>query len=88
MTYKNITLEHAEDGKVGVLTINRPQALNALNAATLDEIAQALARVAQDAAVRVLLVTGAGECERARNRAAERAARADYPRHFVFKFAR
>jgi enoyl-CoA hydratase len=61
MTYKNITLEHAENGKVGVLTINRPQALNALNAETLDEIAQAVARVGQDAAVRVLVITGAGE---------------------------
>jgi enoyl-CoA hydratase len=61
MTYKNIIFEHAEDGKVGVLTVNRPQALNALNAATLDEIAQALVRVDQDAAVRVLLITGAGD---------------------------
>ena len=61
MTYQNITLEHAEEGRVGVLTVNRPQALNALNAATLDEIANAIARVADDAEVRALLITGAGE---------------------------
>jgi enoyl-CoA hydratase len=61
MTYQNIILEHAEAGKIAVLTVNRPQALNALNAATLDELANALARVAADAEVRVLLITGAGE---------------------------
>lgn len=61
MTYQNIILEHAEAGKIGVLTVNRPQALNALNAATLDELASALARVAADVELRVLLITGAGE---------------------------
>ena len=61
MTYQNITFEHAEGGAVGVLTVNRPPTLNALNASTLEEIAHALARVGQDLAVRVLLVTGAGD---------------------------
>ena len=61
MAYQNLILEHAEAGTVGVLTVNRPQALNALNAATLDELSHALARVAQDADARVLLITGAGE---------------------------
>ena len=60
MTYQNIILEHAEPG-IYVLTVNRPQALNALNAATLDELANAIGRVAADDAARVLLVTGAGE---------------------------
>ena len=60
MTYQNIILEHAEPN-ICVLTINRPQSLNALNAATLDEIADATARVAADTTARVLLVTGAGE---------------------------
>ncbi|MEO7728441.1 MAG: hypothetical protein ABIS45_14395 [Burkholderiales bacterium] len=46
MTFQNIILEHADGGKVGVLTVNRPKALNALNAATLDELLHALARVA------------------------------------------
>ncbi len=61
MTYQNIVLEHVEAGKIAVLTVNRPQALNALNAATLDELANVLARVAADPEVRVLLITGAGE---------------------------
>ena len=60
MTYQNIILEHVEAGKIAVLTVNRPQALNALNAATLDELANVLARVAADPELRVLLITGAG----------------------------
>ncbi len=60
MSYQNIILEHAEAG-IYVLTVNRPQALNALNAATLDELAMAIARVAGDGAARALLLTGAGE---------------------------
>ena len=60
MTYQNIILEHAESG-IYVLTVNRPKALNALNAATLDELANAIARVAEDTAARALLVTGAGD---------------------------
>ena len=60
MTYQNIILEHAEPS-ISVLTVNRPKALNALNAATLDEIADAVARVGADSAARVLLITGAGD---------------------------
>jgi len=60
MVFKNILLEQPEPG-IYLLTVNRPQALNALDAATLDEIAKAVMTVAGDAAARVLLVTGAGE---------------------------
>ena len=60
MTYENIVLEHAEPG-IYVLTVNRPKALNALNAATLAELAKAIAHVAGDAEARVLLVTGTGD---------------------------
>lgn len=60
MDFKNILLEQPEAG-IYLLVVNRPKALNALNAATLDEIAGAVRSVAQDAAARVLLVTGSGD---------------------------
>ena len=60
MTFQNILLEQPEAG-IYLLTVNRPQALNALNAATLDEIAAALSTAAGDDGARAMLVTGAGE---------------------------
>ena len=60
MAFQNILLEQPEAG-IWLLTVNRPKALNALNAATLGEIAAAVAKVAADDAARVLLVTGAGD---------------------------
>jgi len=60
MTYQNLLLEQAEPG-IYLLSVNRPKALNALNAATLEELQRAAAQVAADAAARVLLVTGAGD---------------------------
>lgn len=57
--YENITLEVSEG--VATLTVSRPSKLNALNEATLDEIERATVRVAEDADVRGVLVTGAGE---------------------------
>ena len=41
--FRNILLEQPEPG-IYLLTVNRPQALNALNAATLDQIAAALGK--------------------------------------------
>ncbi len=54
-------IEERREGSTVVLTINRPQALNALNSAVLQQLEQAVARVAADAAVRVLVLTGAGK---------------------------
>jgi enoyl-CoA hydratase len=49
-----------EDG-VGIVTFNRPKALNALNGATIAELSGLLDEVARDGAVRALVLTGAGE---------------------------
>ncbi|MBI2861958.1 MAG: enoyl-CoA hydratase/isomerase family protein, partial [Chloroflexi bacterium] len=43
------------------ITINRPKMLNALNFHSVEEIADAVERVAQDDEVRVLVITGAGD---------------------------
>ena len=47
-------------GAVRVLTVNRPDKLNALDAATLDALHAAFRAVADDDAVRVVVLTGAG----------------------------
>ncbi|MCE5242245.1 MAG: enoyl-CoA hydratase/isomerase family protein [Desulfobacteraceae bacterium] len=59
MGYENIVFE-VQSG-IGVLTINRPRALNALNPQTFYEMSVLLERVREDARVRVLVLTGAGE---------------------------
>jgi enoyl-CoA hydratase len=48
-------------GAVGVLTINRPKTLNALNIPTLLALESALTELERDASVRVIVITGAGE---------------------------
>ena len=58
MAYANLLLEK-RDG-VAVVTINRPDKLNALNAATLDGLLAAFEAAAADPAVRCVVLTGAG----------------------------
>jgi enoyl-CoA hydratase len=50
-----------EKAEIATLTVNRPKALNALNRAVLEEISRVLRDVRHDRAVRVLIVTGAGD---------------------------
>ena len=59
MSFDNLRVER-EDG-VAVLTIDRSQRLNALDARTLDELRQAFHDFHHDAAVRCVIITGAGE---------------------------
>ncbi len=59
MTFDNLLIER--DAAVAVVTINRPKVLNALNAATLDELARLFRDLQRDDGVRVVIVTGAGE---------------------------
>src|SRR5438093_12109417 len=46
---------------VATLTLDRPKALNALDAATLRELARAIRELRRDGGVRALVVTGAGD---------------------------
>ena len=56
MAYENILAE--KKGAVGVITLNRPQALNALCAALIDELGQALTAFEADDEVGCILLTG------------------------------
>jgi enoyl-CoA hydratase len=59
MPFKNLLLE-TTDG-ISTLSINRPEALNALNSDLLAELLAALHPLANDPAVKVVIVTGAGK---------------------------
>jgi enoyl-CoA hydratase len=59
MQLENI-LWRVEDG-VGVVTMNRPKALNALDTRTIRELGELLASVEADRALRAIVVTGGGE---------------------------
>lgn len=59
MAYETLLLEVGDDG-VATLTLNRPEAMNAITQRMKDELAAALDAVAADERARVLLLTGAG----------------------------
>jgi enoyl-CoA hydratase len=56
MGYENIVAE--TEGKVGVIRLNRPQALNALNAALMSDLAAAMDVFDADEAIGCVVVTG------------------------------
>jgi enoyl-CoA hydratase len=51
----------SRDGAVAVVTVDRPDALNALDLPTLTELRDRLSELAGDQAVRAVVLTGAGE---------------------------
>ena len=55
------TLLYTVDHHVATITLNRPQVLNALNAKVFDELEHIFTDMDSNPAVRVLLITGAGE---------------------------
>jgi enoyl-CoA hydratase len=59
MAYENLLYEVRDS--IAYITFNRPKVLNALNRATMLELSQALASAREDVAVRVVILTGAGE---------------------------
>ena len=56
MTYENILTETR--GRVGLVTLNRPKQLNALNDALMNELGQALAAFENDDAIGAIVLTG------------------------------
>ena len=59
MPFDNLLLER--DDAVALVTINRPQVLNALNLATLDELRRIILDLKKDHSVRAVILTGSGE---------------------------
>ena len=56
MSYQNILVE--SKGRVGIIRLNRPQALNALNSALMGEVSAALAAFEADANIGCMILTG------------------------------
>ena len=59
MAYENLLLEVKD--QIARITFNRPNVLNALNRRTMEEFGEILSVVRADAAVRMVILTGAGE---------------------------
>ena len=59
MTYK--TLLYSKEDSIGIVTINRPQVLNALNVEVFTELYDLFKEIEDDAEVRVVILTGSGE---------------------------
>jgi 1,4-dihydroxy-2-naphthoyl-CoA synthase len=56
------------DGRVGVIKLNRPQALNALNAALVGELSAAIDAFEADRNIGCLVITGSEKAFRCRRR--------------------
>ncbi len=59
MAYENLLYEKKD--QIGYVAFNRPKVLNALNRKTMEELGDLLAHARDDAEVRALILTGAGE---------------------------
>ncbi|TWS96827.1 enoyl-CoA hydratase/isomerase family protein [Reyranella sp. CPCC 100927] len=52
---------YAADGPVATITLNAPQRMNTISRSMLDALSAALVRAGDDAAIRVIILTGAGD---------------------------
>ncbi len=59
MNYQCLTVER-RDNHIGIVTLNRPESLNTLNAQLLAEIEQVTEALSRDTDIRVVVFTGAG----------------------------
>src|SRR2546429_8889160 len=57
--YQSILVDR--DERVGIVTLNRPNELNALNFQLVSELANALEELDRDEEIRCMVITGAGE---------------------------
>ena len=54
------TIRYEKNGSIGIATINRPEALNALNSTVISELEQVITEVEQDTELRAFIITGEG----------------------------
>ena len=54
------TIRYEKNGNIGIATINRPEALNALNSTVITELEQLITEVEQDTELRAFILTGEG----------------------------
>jgi enoyl-CoA hydratase len=59
MEFKNIIVEIKDN--VGLIKMNRPDAMNALNSQTLGDLKEAVSQLKDDDSVRVIVITGEGK---------------------------
>lgn len=59
-SYSTIVLEK-DDHEIAVVTINRPEKLNALNSKVLDELSDVFSEIQEDEDIAAVIVTGAGK---------------------------
>ena len=59
MSYNNILFD--ENNGITIITINRPNKLNSLNKATIEELHDAFKKAKKDDSTKVIIVTGSGE---------------------------
>ncbi len=57
--YKNIIISQTEG--IQIITINRPEQLNALNKLTIEELSNAIGEAEENISIGVIILTGAGE---------------------------
>ncbi len=54
------SIKYEEKNRIGILTINKPEVLNALDAQVLSELDQALTKIEEKKSIGVLIITGEG----------------------------
>ena len=59
MTYTTLLLE--QSGAIATITLNRPAALNALDATMFDELEQVFTQLSSDTGLRAIILTGSGD---------------------------
>ncbi len=60
MKYKTVIAERVKDGRIGIMTLNRPEKLNAWNNQLVEDMSSCLAEFKKDEQMNVVIVKGAG----------------------------